>query len=833
MRLPARFDTRFSILPVLLVMALGLAGCDTAEERAEKHYERGLALLEQGEPERAILEFRNVFRLNNAHVPALSQYAALLDAQGDLSGAAKHYLRVVELDPQNADAHRHLGEILIGMQSFGSAEVHVSEALRIDPENPLARALRAMLDFRRDEDRPAAVARAEAVIAEAPHIVPAHMVLIADRLAAEDLDGALARVDAALGAVPGDEGLHLARLSILEERGETAAIGEALVRMSGLFPNNAGVRDALIQWYLNAGDVAAAEAVLRAGVAPGDTEAALEVVRFLYELRGPEAAGAELERLTGEAENPVPYQRALAEIDFTEGRTDKAIAALQALLDGGAASEETHDIQVMLAGMMAETGAEEESRVLVEQVLAEARGHPGALKLRARADIAAGRPDAAIRDMRLALTQAPEDPEIMTIMALAYEQAGNRDLMGERLALAVDVSENGVAESLRYAAYLMQEDRPGPAKDILGDALRAAPENPDLWHMLGRIAVSEQDWGTAARIMDRLRAQDSPEAVALAAELERESLAMQDETGLLSGLLAEMIRAGGAETDMVRDVTPDLARGDVAAAQAYLDGILRGDPANVPAHLLRAGILAAADETTRAETLYREAITAVPQDARPYEALVTLLSSQGRAEDAAMVAREGLEAAGPSPELQLMLAESAEAQGDIPRALAFYAAVLETDPGNLVAANNLASLLTTDIAAHPADRRPEDAARLARATEIAQGLQAAGVPPLQDTYGWILFLNGDAAAARAYLEPAADGLPDNAQARYHWAEAVYALEDWAAAKAGFARALELHADGSPLPQAETARARLAQIEARPDPVPEPPAEEQGEEQGEE
>jgi cellulose synthase operon protein C len=824
MRLSSCFHPRFLLLLLLLATVLGLAGCDTVEERAEKHYERGMALLEEGDTERALLEFRNVFRLDNAHVPALSQYAALLDAQGDIQGAAKHYLRVVELDPQNSGAHRHLAEILVTLQDFGEAEIHASEALRHKPEDPLARGLKAMLDYRKDQDRPGAVARAEAVIAEAPEIVAAHMVLIADRLSAEDLDAALARTDAALAVVPGDEGLHLARLSILEKQGETEAIGEQLTRMVGLFPENAGVREALIQWHLRAGDINAAEAVVRAGGTAGDPQATLDVVQFLYEWRGAEAASAELERLAAGAEDSVPYLRVLAEINFTEGRKDKAIAALRALLAEATPSEETRGIQVMLAGMLADTGAAKESAALVKTVLAEEPGHPDALKLRARAEIAAGDPDAAIRDMRLALTRAPEDPEIMTIMALAYERAGNRDLMGERLALAVEVSKNGVAESLSYASYLMQENRPGPAKDILGDALRRAPDSLDLWHMLGRIALFEDDWREAIRIMDRLRADGSPEAMALAASLETESLEAWDETGLLAGLLADMTRAGGAESDLAREVIPDLARGEVTAARLYLDELLQGDPANVPAYLLLGSIHAAENKTVQAEALYRDAIAAVPEDARAYEALVNLLSSQGQEAEAAAVAVEGLEAAGPTPHLQFALAGFAEAHGDIPRAVALYEAVHQADPGNLVAANNLASLLTTGVAANPADRSAAEAARLEQAVGIAQNLKEVGLPPLQDTYGWILFLQGEASAAYSYLEPAARGLPDNAQAQYHWAEAAHALEDWDTAKAAFGRALELHAAGNSLPQAEIARVRLAEIEARRGAAPGEPGE---------
>jgi hypothetical protein len=68
-----------------------------------------------------------------------------------------------------------------------------------------------------------------------------------------------------------------------------------------------------------------------------------------------------------------------------------------------------------------------------------------------------------------------------------------------------------------------------------------------------------------------------------------------------------------------------------------------------------------------------------------------------------------------------------------------------------------------------------------------------------------------------YLVPAAEALPDNAQVQFHRAEADYALENWAAARESFERALAAAEAGSPLPpaQAAAARTRIAAIDARP------------------
>ena len=49
------------MLPLLLV------ACDTAEERAEKHYQNAVALLEKGDIPRALVELKIVFDLIGKH----------------------------------------------------------------------------------------------------------------------------------------------------------------------------------------------------------------------------------------------------------------------------------------------------------------------------------------------------------------------------------------------------------------------------------------------------------------------------------------------------------------------------------------------------------------------------------------------------------------------------------------------------------------------------------------------------------------------------------------------------------------------------------------------
>lgn len=800
----------------LLVAALGLAACDTAEERAENHYQRGLELLASGDTERAMIEFRNVFRLDDSHVAALSEFAGLLRDQGDVKGAFGHYLRVVELEPRNLPAQIALAEMSLQVQDFENAEIHVMQAFGIDPAAPAVRALKATVDYRKGVDKPAAVALAEGVVAETPANIPARMVLIAEALAAGNTATALTLIDAGLAEAPGDEGLHLVRLATLEKQGDMAAVGAELMAMAELFPENEGVRDALIQFHLREGDTDAAEAVLRETAArtPDDPDPALIVVQFLLELRGADAARAELEALITGAADPRPYQRALAALDFARGDSETAIASLEALLDGTEPSDETRELQVTLAEMLAATGKTAESDALVAAVLAEDPAQVGALKIRARGEIAADRPDAAIRDMRTALSRDPRDPDIMTIMALAHEREGARELMGERLALAVETSNRRAAESLRYASYLMQEGRVGPAESTVLDALRRDPENRDLLGLLGRIHLSREDWTRADQVAGLLRAQGDPVSTAMADALTTESLRGQGRGAETLAMLEGLAGQGDNAAAMVELVRAQVAAGDIPAARGYLDGVLAEDPASVPARFLLAGIEALGGTPEAAETLYRAVVADAPEMARTYQALFTLLAAQGRIDEAEAVLEAGITAADDPAQLLFTRAGLQEARGDIPGAIASYEDLYARDSGVLVVANNLASLLTQQGLEAGTDTATS-VETLDRAHAIARRLRDSEVPHFRDTYGWILHLRGDSAAALDYLVPAAEALPDNALVQVHRGEAELALGRVTEAQASFTRALAAHEAGSPLPKPAAVRDRLAEIAALP------------------
>ena len=91
------------IKPTFLALATAglLSFCDTAEERADGHFQSGLELLEEGDVDRALVEFRNVFKLDGTHREARLRYAEVERARGNIRQAYGQYLRLVEQYPDS------------------------------------------------------------------------------------------------------------------------------------------------------------------------------------------------------------------------------------------------------------------------------------------------------------------------------------------------------------------------------------------------------------------------------------------------------------------------------------------------------------------------------------------------------------------------------------------------------------------------------------------------------------------------------------------------------------------------------------------------------------
>lgn len=769
---------RTPLTKVLILIALVfLSGCETAKERAEKYYKSGLALLEAGDVDRALVEFRNVFKLDGEHKGARLAYAQAERKRGRLREAFAQYLRLVEQYPDNLEGQRALAEIAAQSGDWEQTAKFATAALGIDPKDSSAQAVKIASDYGlaknlgNTEGMTAAASAALEMLKALPENTFLLSVIIDNRLQGQDFSGALEAIDVALKGNPDDRGLMAARLSTLAAMGDDSGVEAGLKAMVDKFADDPAVSDALVRWYMSRREVDKAEAFLRAQAVPGkkDNWQTLVLVRFLAEQRGADAAVKELDAQIAAGNDNNVLRSTRAGLLFDLGRRDEAISVMEAILKDAAPSDETQKIKVGLARMQTAAGNSVGARALVEEVLAEDPGDVEAMKLKANWLILDDNVGDAISLLRTALDGNPRDASVMTLLAQAYERDGNRELLGDMLSQAAEVSGWAPEESLRYAQLLIADGKYLPAESVLINSLRLAPGTPALLILLGQDYVAIKDWPRADTVAKELEASDDPAAVEAAASLRTAILSGQKKSDAAISYLEGLVNDGkgglGAQIAIIRT---HLANGRASEALSYADKLLAANPQDPSLRFIDASVQSAAGNANAAETAYRQLLSEDGTREQVWLALFGLVAGDpSRLAEAGKVIDDGLAALPDSGALQWAKAGFLERSGDVDGAIAIYEALYARDSANMVVANNLASMLSTY-------RTDDDS--LKRAEVIARRLRGSQVPAYQDTFGWIAYRRGNYRDALSELEKAAAVLTRDQMVQYHLAMTYLALD---------------------------------------------------------
>jgi cellulose synthase operon protein C len=814
--------SRPAVLALVLASATFLAACQSSEDRAEEHYQSALALVAEGDLDRAVVEYRNVFRLDGDHLEARRDYAALLRRMDRLEASVGQYLRLLEQSPDAPDALIALSEMAIEVQDWVTLKTHGTRALEVAGDRPeipaIALNLRYLAAIEADDaaGRREVAAAAAAQLVQTPGDLRLYRITIDAAIRGADLDAALAEVEAALAAVPDNRELWTTRIALLVELNRPAEVETQLLAMRAQFPQDQEATAALLEFYVKRGEEAKAEALLRdlaaAATDPEEkSELQVALVQLVTRTGGPEAALAEIDRILAGSGDPVIFRMLAASLRFDGAGREAAIADLQALVEGAEPSDRIRGAKILLARMLDQTDNRVGARVLIEEVLAEDPSQVEALKVKAGWLIDEDKGDEAIGLLRTVLDLAPEDVAAMTLSAEAHARNGDQDLARDFLALAVEASQSAPGESLRYAATLIEDERFLPAEEVLIKALRRTPNEPDLLFQLGDLYIRMEDWPRAEQVEATLASSTDPEIARRAQVLTVARLQAQGQgeagLALIEELAVENAGDLGAQIAVVR---ARLLAEDIAGGLAYAEELALAHPENTAIGMTLAAARRAAGDIDGAVAAYRTILARAPGLVRVWLELIRTETGRGDEAAARAALAEGLAAAPDAPDLLWAEAGYLERDGDIDAAIATYERIYAEAPDSLIAANNLASLLAT---------WRDDAASLDRAFAVARRLRGLEVPAFQDTYGWIAYRRGQFEEALAHLEPAAAALPGDPVVQVHLGLTYAALNRRDEALAQLRLALEVAGPGDSRPQIAAARDEIARLEAAAPPAP--------------
>jgi cellulose synthase operon protein C len=770
---------------IFVLLPLVLAGCGSPETRSQDYFEKGMALLKQGDDLNARVALTTSLKFNSNRIEAWRAVAGIDERTQAFSSLFQDLRRIVELDPKDVDTRLRLARIMIANNGNAAALKLLEGATDEDKTRADYHALRATV-LLKTNDPQAAAREAERATTTEPANLDAIIVLASEQLGRGDVTGALQRLDALPAGPKDDPRITALKVMLYSKKGDLAQTEAALKRLIGVRPE---FRNQLVQLYVEEHRLDDAEKELRAiaSANPTDSRAGLDLVRFLASFGSAGAAKSELSARIRSGGDVYAYQMALVDLDFLQGNSDEAVNALHAII-----KEASPEHILTAKDKLAQIAISRRDVSAAEQIIADVLGkdarNTGALKLRAVIRIGRGQWDSAIADLREALNNEPTSPQLLLLMAMAYEGNGKPELAERQYADAAKFSGFDPAVALRYVAYLQGQGNLAQAEQVLLEIANRHPRHIQVLQTLAQVRLARKNWAGALAISDAVRAAgdtlgiaDQIKAAALAgqnkpdasrAALEAAHTAAPDAVQPVLSLVAAYTRAG----------TPD-------KAETLLRDMLKKYPANAELLFLLGQTLAARGKGDDAKNSFQAAIAQQPKDEAGYHALAGYYLAQRNYDEADKVIQAGLKQRPDSANLRLSAANLLIGRGNNDAAIPAYEAILKDQPHSLVAINNLVSLLL--------DNRSDDES-LKQAETLADALKNSNVPQFQDTFGWAQYKRGNTADAAKILEGVASKLPNLAAVRYHLGMSYLAAGRSDQATEQFKAALNLEPDGSAL-----------------------------------
>jgi cellulose synthase operon protein C len=771
----------------LLVFAvLQIGGCSSPEERAQSYYKSGIKLFAEHENSKAVLELRNAVRLKRDLVAAWTVLAEIDESNRNWPGLVTDLRSIVEFNPHEVSARLKLGKLLLLAGSSNEALELVNAGIEIDNRNPDLHALKGAIYYKLDNHAEATREAQTALELDSAN-ADALMVLATDRLAKGDAKGALSLFQDPIVAqaknLENNLGFQLLKISLFGQTGDLKSAEAALKKLVELNPREPGYQKLLINFYVEQRRIDDAEREMRNLAAGANTEAVLDMVRFLYTIKkDPAAARQELTTRIGAGGDVFAYQMALADMDFAEGKPAAGRQLLESLITAGGSPEHVRAARIALAQMHLGHRNFEPAEQLANDVLRDDPHDVPALKIRASLRLERSQLDAAIADCLDALNYQPRSAELMSLLATAYERSGLIELADKQLADATRVSNLDATIGLEYALFLQRRGSIARAEDLLNGLNKRWPNNIRVLSALAQVRLARQNWTGAQEIAESIRRIDNS-------------------GGLADQILGTALLVGRNKFDEAITAFQNAYSAAPTAAQAmdslvgallkanrkdqaitFLKSALVKNPNDANALALLGSIQLSSGASDQALKSFLAAVKAQPKNIVGYRALADLYISQFNYDEAIRVVRSGIQQQPDLIALHMILAGILERKGDYESAISEYEFMLDKQPANLILANNLASLLL--------DHRTDEAS-LKKARSLVAILRKSEIPQFKDTLGWASYRQGDYRTAVALSEEASAALPDQATVRYHLAMGYIATDQLAKASEQLKKAMEL------------------------------------------
>jgi tetratricopeptide (TPR) repeat protein len=737
-----------------------------APDLPEATYRLGVALVQTGEPSRAVWALEKAAESNEYAIPASLLLASAHFGAQNFEATVDAVDRVLELDPERLAALRMRAKANLGAGRLDEAMRDTERLLETYPDDYAVHVLYATLlaDLGRIEEAKEAHDRVKELALASEDTAISHRGCLAPAIFARDklndMDKAEELFEDCIERFPTNAFVASEVMKFYDRIRKHEKATELIRQAVEQAPENLSMRSHLAMRLRNMGEVEEAEQVL------------LEAAESFR------SAGA---------------WNLLAGFYRQQGESAKALEALEKMADlaGGG----TDQLRFTQADVLIDVGeldrAEEIARSLEEPIYAKL--------LRGRIALERGDPKGALELFDQGIRAWPNNAGARFLAGLAARALGDRAraISELREAVRVDNSATSAAELLARIHFELGDYAEAIRYARLA-ARRRGAELPGIYVVAARALVELRKYDEARMTLENLSRMSGQESLATIELASVESAASGPAAGVRTIEESGLDLGDPQNADLLRAYADHrIAEGKAELALERIDAALARHPSEAAYHEMRGLVLTRLDRDQEAHSAFEKSAELDPQHAGAYAGLATLAARGNEIERAVELFDQ---AAGLAPDkssyayaaAQLSLATGA-AEGAEKR----LREVVSRFPGHAGARNDLAWIL--------AEKGEELDWALALAEE-AQRMDPS--PDVLDTLGWVHFRRGEMSAAVGALEQAVEARADSPSIRYRLGVALNRAGDPERAREMLEEAIAV---GS-FPEAADARRELAELE---------------------
>lgn len=714
---------------------------------------RLLAVSKDVESGRALLD--KVLATGTADDGAWYLDAELKAATGDLDAAIQSFRKVYELEPENVRSRFIVIATLADQNKLGEARQELAALKKAVPKAPEAMYLDGLL-LLKERKFPEAREALNKVLAIAPNYLPALGLAAVTELELKSYTVAEQHAEKVLAN--GGDSLAVRQVLIKSylASGRVTKAQQTLEPLLKKLPTNLDVQSLAGQVYLTAGDAEAAERAFAAAVKLKPEDPVAQSRLGLSRLAAGDKSGG-IDALEAAVRLQPDDTRAdvlLIVAYFRNKDADRALAAIDALEKKKPGDPMTPNLRGTAYLIKRDQVRARESFSRALEI--DPAFFPAASNL-ARMDWLAGNKDAAEARFRAVLDKAPRHPDaLMALAGLKAQEKGDKAAAEGLLQQAIKGNPGLVAPHVAMVQLLAST---GDSKKALAAATEAAAAFPDDMQVLEVLASAQASANqldaaiaTRTRMVERDAGSTRPLLRLAAVQMlaRRDAEALQNVRKALS-MEPELVAA----QEMMVGI--HLSRSAFDDAIKVARDVQKQKPRQAIGHLLEGDVWVRAGKSGSAVKPYREALSR-EKAPRNVIRLHSALEQSGDSAAAQAVVAEWTKEFPTDNAVLLYLAESALSAKRYDEARRRYEGLVRRAPNDVVVLNNLAW-----ITAQAKERIAMDYA--AKAYSLAPQS-----PAVLDTYGTILFDNGETERGLTMLKQAVAAAPAAHDLRFNLAQ---------------------------------------------------------------